>query len=65
VLWIVHTGSPWRDLSDVIGDRNSVFRRFSRWSQKGVWRRIFETMSDDADFEYLGIPPLMTTDASD
>ena len=32
---------------------NSVFRRFSRWSVKGVWWRIFEAMSDDPDFEYL------------
>ena len=29
------------------------FRRFSRWSTKGVWHRIFEAMSDDPDFEYL------------
>ena len=53
VLWIVRTGSPWRDLPEVFGDWNSVFRRFSRWSRKGVWRRIFEAMSDDPDFEYL------------
>src|SRR5271169_4572118 len=32
VLWIVRTGSPWRDLPDAFGDWNSVFRRFSRWS---------------------------------
>ncbi len=53
VLWIVRTGSPWRDLPEVFGDWNSVFRRFSRWSTKGVWWRIFEAMSDDPDFEYL------------
>jgi transposase len=53
VLWIVRTGSPWRDLPETFGDWNSVFRRFSRWSIKGVWRRIFEAMSDDPDFEYL------------
>ncbi|WP_461332780.1 IS5 family transposase [Bradyrhizobium embrapense] len=53
VLWIVRTGSPWRDLPEVFGDWNSVFRRFSRWSIKGVWWRIFEAMSDDPDFEYL------------
>ncbi|MDO9501007.1 IS5 family transposase [Falsiroseomonas sp.] len=53
VLWIVRTGSPWRDLPDAFGDWNSVFRRFSRWSQKGVWHRIFAAMSDDPDFEYL------------
>ncbi|MGB8364280.1 MAG: IS5 family transposase [Rhizomicrobium sp.] len=53
VLWIVRTGSPWRDLPEVFGDWNSVFRRFSRWSRKGVWQRIFAAMSDDPDFEYL------------
>jgi putative transposase len=53
VLWIVRTGSPWRDLPEVFGEWNSVFRRFSRWSRKGVWTRIFEAMSDDPDFEYL------------
>lgn len=53
VLWIVRTGSPWRDLPEVFGDWNSVFRRFSRWSHKGIWWRIFEAMSDDPDFEYL------------
>ena len=53
VLWIVRTGSPWRDLPEMFGEWNSVFRRFSRWSRKGVWWRIFEAMSDDPDFEYL------------
>ena len=53
VLWIVRTGSPGRDLPDAFGEWNSVFRRFSRWSQKGIWHRIFEAMSDDPDFEYL------------
>lgn len=53
VLWIVRTGSPWRDLPDVFGSWNSAFRRFSRRSAKGIWDRIFEAMSDDQDFEYL------------
>ena len=53
VLWIVRTGAPWRDLPRAFGDWNSVFRRFSRWSRKGVWQRIFEALSDDPDFEYL------------
>jgi transposase len=53
VLWIVRTGSPWRDLPDAFGEWNSVFRRFSRWSRKRVWQRVFEAMSDDPDFEDL------------
>jgi transposase len=46
-------GAPWRDLPDVFGEWNSVFRRFSRWSAKGIWWRIFAALSDDPDFEYL------------
>ena len=53
VLWIVRTGSPWRDLPEAFGCWNSAFRRFSRWSAKGVWHRIFAAMADDPDFEYL------------
>jgi transposase len=53
VLWIVRTGSPWRDLPEAFGNWNSAFRRFSRWSAKGVWQRIFAAMADDPDFEYL------------
>jgi transposase len=30
VLWIVRTGSPWRDLHESFGNWNSVFRRFRR-----------------------------------
>jgi transposase len=52
VLWVVRTGSPWRDLPEAFGEWNSVFRRFSRWSAKGVWERMFAALADDPDFEY-------------
>jgi putative transposase len=35
-VWIVRTGPQWRDLPDAFSDWNSLFYRFSRWSQKGV-----------------------------
>ena len=53
MLWSVRTGAPCRDLPEAFGDWNSVFRRFRRWSQKGLWWRLFEAMADDPDFEYL------------
>lgn len=53
VLWIMRTGAPWRDLPESFGNWNSIFRRFSRWSEKGVWQRLFAAMSDDPDLEYL------------
>ena len=53
VLWIARTGAPWRDLPAVFGNWNSLFRRFSRWRQKGVWDRLLKAVSDDPDFESL------------
>ncbi len=52
VLWRVRVGSPWRDLPPGFGEWNSVFRRFRRWAQRGVFQRIFEAVSGDPDFEY-------------
>ena len=53
VLWIARTGSPWRDLPDAFGKWFTVYTRFWRWAQKGVWERIFAALSDDPDFEYV------------
>ncbi len=53
VLWKVRVGAPWRDLPPGFGEWNSVFRRFRRWAQNGVFQRIFEAIAGDPDFEYV------------
>ena len=55
VLWRVRTGSPWRDLPLGFGHWNSNFQHFRRWVMRGVFDRIFEQLSGDADFEYVMI----------
>lgn len=55
VLWRVRVGAPWRDLPSGFGEWNSVFRRFRRWAQSGVFDRIFEAVSGDPEFEYVMI----------
>lgn len=52
VLWIARTGAPWRDLPERFGNWNSLWRRFDRWSRKGVWQRVFEALQDP-DLEWL------------
>jgi len=55
VLWIVRTDAPWRDLPPGFGNWNSIFRRFRRWVQADVFKRIFDALSDEPDMEYAMI----------
>lgn len=52
VLWIAKTGVPWRDLPERFGPWNSVWRRYDRWSRKGVWEKVFRELRDP-DLEWL------------
>jgi putative transposase len=53
VLWIMRTGSPWRDLPEELGHWHRTFVRFSRWREKGVWERVATALRSEADKEYL------------
>jgi transposase len=52
VLWIVRTGSPWRDLPPSFGNWNTVFKRYRDWVKADVFVRLFEACSDEPDMEY-------------
>ena len=51
-LWIVRTGSPWRDLPVRFGNWNTAFRRLRDWHETDVFRRIFDALSDKPDLKY-------------
>lgn len=41
IFWILATGSPWRDLPEEFGKWQTVYGRFRRWRNEGLWERIF------------------------
>ena len=55
VMWILRTGSPWRDLPEDYGDWKNTHRRFCRWRDKGQWEKLLEQLMDEPDFEWLMI----------
>ena len=55
VLHRYRAGLPWRDLPACYGDWKNTHRRFSRWAQSGVWARVFQALSAEADNEYAMI----------
>lgn len=44
-MWIARTGSQWRHLPDEYGKWNSVFRRYRRWVETGVFDAMLETLA--------------------
>ena len=48
ILWINHTGTPWRDLPSALGRWNSVYPRFRRWSHKGLFGQLLRESSSEA-----------------
>ena len=44
MLWIARTGSQWRHLPNEYGKWNSIFRRFRRWVEIGVFDALLETL---------------------
>jgi putative transposase len=53
ILWIARTGAPWRDLPPELGNWHNTHTRFSRWGKTGVWQRIIDAVSKDADLQAL------------
>ncbi len=52
MLWILATGAAWRDVPEEFGNWATVYGRFRRWNNEGLWDRIHRRLL--SRFDHLG-----------
>jgi transposase len=45
MMWMARSGAQWRLLPEEYGKWNSVFRRYRRWVETGVFDALLETLT--------------------
>jgi transposase len=45
IFYVLRTGMPWRDLPERYGPYTTAYNRFNRWSRRGIWKCIFDTLA--------------------
>jgi transposase len=53
VLWVLRSGAHWHDLPERYGKYKTLHKRFSRWAKGGVWEKVFASLIQDRDNQYL------------
>ena len=49
IFYILRTGAPWRDLPDRYGPYTTVYNRYNRWGERGVWKGIFDALAEEVE----------------
>ena len=60
IFWVLRTGSPWRDLPARYGPSTTVYNRYNRWSQKGIWQYMFAELTA----AFAGTPEQVSIDST-
>ena len=47
ILWILRTGSPWRDLPSTFGPWQTVWRLFDQWNEDGMLDAILQELQGE------------------
>jgi transposase len=60
LLWMARSGAQWRLLPMQYGDWNTIYKRFSRLDEQGVFERMMTHFSGDSEFKTLMLDSTIT-----
>jgi len=46
IIHVLKTGVPWRSVPKEYGPARTLYNRFRRWAEKGIWEDMFATLAD-------------------
>jgi transposase len=49
VVYVLKTGTPWRDLPERFGNWKTIYNRFANWSKAGRFEHIFKALQMQVD----------------
>ena len=53
IVWMTKQGATWRGLPKVYGYWNSIYRRFGRWCDAGVFEKLHQHFHDAGEISAL------------
>ena len=45
IVHALRSGGSWMDCVDVYGPKKTLYNRFVRWSERGIWEGIFSALA--------------------
>jgi len=45
IMHVLKVGCRWKDCPKEYGPYTTIYNRFSRWSERGIWQKIFESVA--------------------
>ncbi len=51
ILWILNTGSPWRDVPDELAPKSTVWGHFDQWNDDGTLQAVLDRLRHHVDVD--------------